>query len=230
MQYQLKKKKPEPKPNPVTQASAAPPAPNLATTVATPPQVSEIPKSKELKQPGVEVKAKGSEPVKPKPAAVAAAPSVLKSTRKKGRFSIANLANENKTSEVSDKDEEEYINYGSESFDGELILKTWKAFTESVKDNKPLYSVLSKTPKLIDAENLQIELDSTSQEAILDDHKTTLLKYLRSTLKNSSIYLKQTVKESERVELIYTPEEKFKYMAKKNPALLELKKRLDMNY
>ena len=93
-----------------------------------------------------------------------------------------------------------------------------------------MYSVLSKTPKLIDAENLQIELDSTSQEAILDDHKTTLLKYLRSTLKNSSIYLKQTVKESERVELIYTPEEKFKYMAKKNPALLELKKRLDMNY
>ena len=140
------------------------------------------------------------------------------------------MSNENKTTEVSDKDEEEYINYGSEAFDEALILKTWVAYTETLKDNKPLYAVLSHTPKLIDSENLQIELDSTSQEAILNDYKSELLKHLRSTLKNSSIYLLQVVKESERVELIYTPEEKFKYMAKKNPALLELKKRLDMNY
>ncbi len=140
------------------------------------------------------------------------------------------MATENKSNQVTDKDEEEFINYGSEPFDEELILKTWLAYTETQKENKSLYAVLSKSPKLIDAENLQIELDSASQEAILDDHKSILLKHLRSTLKNSGIYLKQVVKESERVELIYTPEEKFKYMAKKNPALLELKKRLDMNY
>ena len=143
---------------------------------------------------------------------------------------MANLADENKTAKVSDGDEEEYINYGSEPFDEGLILKTWKEFTETMKENKPLYAVLSKTPKLIDSQNLYIELDSTSQEAILDDHKSNLLKHLRSTLKNSSIYLKQIVKESEKVELIYTPEEKFKYMANKNPVLLELKKRFDMNY
>jgi DNA polymerase-3 subunit gamma/tau len=220
------KKKSEPKPSPVVQSktvASAPPVPNSVAT-PTPP---EPPKKVE------EVEAKAVPQTKAPSVSIPqpqAAPSVLKSTRKKGRFSIANLANENKSAQVSDGDEEEYINYGSESFDEALILKIWKAFAETVKDNKPLFSVLSKTPTLIDAENLQIELDSTSQEAILDDYKSDLLKHLRSTLKNSSVYLKAVVKESERVELIYTPEEKFKYMAKKNPALLELKKRFDMNF
>ena len=223
------KKKPESKPSPVAESNVSSPILATSQPVSAPIPVPS-PKKEEEIQPKKEPAPQEPEPVKPRPTDAAATPSVLKSTRKKGRFSIANLSNENKTTEVSDKDEEEYINYGSEAFDEALILKTWVAYTETLKDNKPLYAVLSHTPKLIDSENLQIEIDSTSQEAILNDYKSELLKHLRSTLKNSSIYLLQVVKESERVELIYTPEEKFKYMAKKNPALLELKKRLDMNY
>ena len=217
------KKKPEP--SPATEiTNEATPTPNR---VPTQPKVAKV--AKDVEQNPSPLEAKEATSPLPKTTPPAMAP-VLKSTRKKGRFSLANLSSENKEAKVSDKDEEEYVNYGSESFDEARILNTWKAYAETKKDNKPLFAVLSNTPKLVDAENLQIELDSTSQEAILDDYKSDLLKHLRSTLKNSSIYLQQIVKESERVELIYTPEEKFKYMAKKNPALLELKKRFDMNY
>jgi DNA polymerase-3 subunit gamma/tau len=217
------KKKPES--NPVATASST--LTQAPATKASKPLAVESPKAEEKREPKEEPKVKAPEATNSAPPSK---PLALKSTRKKGRFSIANLSNDSKEAKVSDNGEEEYVNYGSEPFDEALILKTWKAFTETAKDNKPLFAVLSKTPKLIDTENLQIELDSTSQEAILDDHKSRLLKHLRSTLKNSNIYLQQVVKESEKVELIYTPEEKFKYMAKKNPALLELKKRLDMNY
>lgn len=220
----VQKKKLEPKASPGAQSKTV--AQNTTSQPITPVVKAESSIQKAPAKPAEEPKAPAAEV--PKPAQ--SAPSALRSTRKKGRFSMANLADENKTAKVSDGDEEEYINYGSEPFDEGLILKTWKEFTETMKENKPLYAVLSKTPKLIDSQNLYIELDSTSQEAILDDHKSNLLKHLRSTLKNSSIYLKQIVKESEKVELIYTPEEKFKYMANKNPALLELKKRFDMNY
>ena len=222
------KKKPDGEvatPSPAAQSQA--PAPNPPTTppaTPTPKAPERVIKTESPKPEQVE------EVAKPIATPEQVSVSVNSRSRRRGnKFSISNL-NEEKKSEVKEGDEEEYINYGSEPFTEQDVLKLWNDYAETQKSNKPLYAVLSKKPKMINASDIQIELDSTVQESILNESKVKLLKHLRSTLKNSSIYLKHIIKESEQVKLIYTPEEKFRYMAEKNPALLELKKRLDMNY
>ncbi|MCT4623651.1 MAG: DNA polymerase III subunit gamma/tau [Schleiferiaceae bacterium] len=223
----VQKKKPEPS------VKTTAPIPSKTTTsnpaAETKVKTSEGPKPEVPPVAAQTVASEVPKPVEPEPPKISTNISSGKKKRRSG-FSISGVLNEEKTNTKAAEGEEEYIDYGSKPFTETQIIALWEKYANDQKENKPLYAILSKKPKLISESELELELDSTVQEAILMQSKNDLLKHLRSTLENSAVYLKHTIKELEKVNLIYTPEEKFKYMAEKNPALLELKKRLDMNY
>ena len=67
------------------------------------------------------------------------------------------------------------------------------------------------------------------QEKVLKDEKTKLLRYLKTQLENDSISLTIDVTPLKEEEMkAYTAEDKFKKMVKKNPDLLNLKDKFDL--
>ena len=77
--------------------------------------------------------------------------------------------------------------------------------------------------------NVCITLDNKVQEEVLNDEKTKLLGYLKTQLENDSISLTVDVTPLKEEEMkAYTAEDKFKKMVKKNPDLLNLKDKFDL--
>jgi len=67
-----------------------------------------------------------------------------------------------------------------------------------------------------------------SQENYFRDEKPELTNYLRSNLRNFSIEMLTRLDEQAVVKRPYTAAEKFQHMAAKNPQLMELKKRFNL--
>ncbi len=224
----LEKKKPEP-------VAKIPPAQTVKPTVPIinkPNPAPPIP----IPLPNTSVAPEESKPTEEKPTLHPKTPQPVTQPlavkpKRKGvkKFSISSLNNEEEQKQKVADSEEEYVNYGNEKIDETTILKAWDQFANTKKEDKRIYAVLNKTPLFKEPAELFISLESASQENILQEIKHELLKYLRSTLKNSSIDIKHEIKAGKQVKMVYTPEEKFKYMAEKNPALINLKKRLDLH-
>lgn len=73
-----------------------------------------------------------------------------------------------------------------------------------------------------------IEIENSAQKESFEPVRQDFLDYLRKNLVNNKVALGMEEKISDGTKKAYTPAEKFETMMKKNPALLELKKRLDM--
>ena len=76
---------------------------------------------------------------------------------------------------------------------------------------------------------ITITLSNEVLKISFDKLKTELQGFLRSELKNRAIVIEAEVKETEREDMVYTNKEKFTYLAKKYPALGELKDKLGLD-
>lgn len=74
---------------------------------------------------------------------------------------------------------------------------------------------------------IHIKLSNPLQEDIIERFKGELMKYLRQSLKNSNLKLSYSMlQENEKKMIPYTPQEKFLYLAEKQPILKEIQQRL----
>lgn len=80
---------------------------------------------------------------------------------------------------------------------------------------------MSKPIKVIE-EKIQLTITNSVEIAMIENVEVELLGFLRGELKNSSIAFDYRITEDTEARRPYTAEEKFKAMAKKNPALLKL--------
>jgi DNA polymerase-3 subunit gamma/tau len=82
---------------------------------------------------------------------------------------------------------------------------------------------------LNDDYNICVSLDNKVQEEVLSEERSNILGYLKTELENDKITLKIDVRPVKEEEMkAYTPEDKFKKMANKNPNLLTLKEKFDL--
>ena len=64
---------------------------------------------------------------------------------------------------------------------------------------------------------------------MLNEEKSNILGFLKKSLINNSIQFNIIIKELEKQEIkAYSPEDKFKEMAEKNPIILEMKDQFDL--
>jgi DNA polymerase-3 subunit gamma/tau len=90
--------------------------------------------------------------------------------------------------------------------------------------------ILNKPIDLTDnGTTILLKLDSQTQMSQLNDFKPVLLEYLRRNLKNYSIELQAEIAPQDGKKMIYTSQEKFKYLAEKHPVLQDLKARLGLD-
>lgn len=73
-----------------------------------------------------------------------------------------------------------------------------------------------------------LTLDNTLQVGILNDFRADLVTYLRTQLQNSQVQVEHEVRQQEVKKMIYSPQDKYNYLAEKNPLLHELRKALNL--
>lgn len=76
--------------------------------------------------------------------------------------------------------------------------------------------------------NIKIKLDNLIQMDQLNGFKTEFVEYLRKNLRNNLIMLEASISATESKKIIYTSDDKLKYLTQKYPILDELKKRFGL--
>ena len=119
-------------------------------------------------------------------------------------------------------------------FSEEELQNAWAEYALMLKEKKRnnLFSTLNKRKPVL-KENFVIEfsVDNSLQAEEINKEKSELLAFLKMKLNNKLITIKPEVLESKnKPDEAYTPVEKFRKMAEKNPALDTLRKQFDLEF
>lgn len=113
----------------------------------------------------------------------------------------------------------------------ERVDEAMKTFAEakSKDGQKQLYATLTSSQIILQNKTVVIMLSNEVQRTMLTDIKQDMLDELRRLLTNKQTQLEINVSELQGEVKAYKPQDKFKVLAEKNPALNELKKRFDLD-
>ena len=116
------------------------------------------------------------------------------------------------------------------SFSFEEMRDIWQSFAKlrRQQNDSATEQMIMNRDLTLDGTTIRITLDNTLQVGILTDFKVELVGYLRSQLQNSQVQLEHTVSLQDVKKMIYSPQDKFNYLAEKNPALHDLRKALNL--
>jgi DNA polymerase-3 subunit gamma/tau len=144
------------------------------------------------------------------------------------------LTGEVKTQEQLLEEEDPYLKGDdNEDFTMEAFLKCWDEFALKAKSEgkKNLATIfVANKPKMLRPYVFEIIVGTMVQENSLRDERPAMLNYLRSELKNYSIEVHARVDEHQVVRKPYTAPEKFQHMVARNPQLMELKTRFNLDF
>jgi DNA polymerase III subunit gamma/tau len=124
---------------------------------------------------------------------------------------------------ISEVEENKVIN------EEELKLAWEDYITERRKANKPYEIVILNQEYQYSNNLITLKLSNPVQIEQLNDFKTDLLFFLRKRLQNFLLDINAIISVQEEKKMIYTSSEKFNYLAKKNPALIDLKQKLGLD-
>jgi DNA polymerase-3 subunit gamma/tau len=203
----------------------------VTKVAATPskPIVQEI--IKKVEEPKIEIKKE--EP----PLNIAAEPAVKPPAKKimSGTISINESLAETekkKTSAEIIKAEEADASYEkpAEEFTREQFEKAWIALAETFKQQSPDFyiTLTTRIPELKENFTIELTIDNVVQENEIADCKLDILTQLRKELNNSKLQLQCVLNKNPENIKPFTPQEKFKKMAEKNPAIKKLKDKFDL--
>ena len=167
--------------------------------------------------------------------------SKLKKYKTKGVPTLSQLGSAKKSNEKKGDSEEDPIedlspltNKPATAFNQADLWKFWDEYAELVKaaDKQSYYATLTKHKVLLrDDYKLELLVDNHVQLQDLNEDKANLVGFLREKLNNWRITLKGIIDEVERDDgdSLYDPHKKFEAMAERNPAIVELRKRFDLD-
>ena len=116
-----------------------------------------------------------------------------------------------------------------EDFTLEQAKNWWKTYAdERKKAGRDLEYLILNQEITLNGNDIVIKPSNSVQEQMLDGFRTQLIQFMRSKLRNSTINLSVELDVGTSRRMIYTPMEKFKHLAEKNSALLDLKNRLQL--
>jgi DNA polymerase-3 subunit gamma/tau len=137
--------------------------------------------------------------------------------------------------EAAQEEEDPYLKgTDKESFTIDQFLQLWTNHGAKLKAEgkaATLYTIFtSVTPIVLGPENFEVPVSNKVQEVAFRDERPYLLNFLRTTLKNFSIEVNARVDEQTVARRPYTAMEKFQYLAAKNPQLIDLKNKFNLDF
>lgn len=111
-----------------------------------------------------------------------------------------------------------------------LAKSAIQAYAQFKNENgaRQIFATLSTAQVSLKELVIVVEIHNQVQFEMLQAIKQDMLDFLRKQLSNSLVNIDIKVAEIQTESKVYKPTDKFKLMAEKNPALLELKKRFDL--
>jgi DNA polymerase-3 subunit gamma/tau len=112
------------------------------------------------------------------------------------------------------------------------LQDSWTKYAEDLKSREPrIYSTLvAYQPVLKENGIIEFPVSNPLQEDLIRNIKTNLLTYLKKSLNNFSLDIVTTITEIVEINKLYTSEDKFDHMAKKNPELIKLKQQFNLDF
>ena len=114
-------------------------------------------------------------------------------------------------------------------FTVDQLRDAWVGLAATHKEEPRLKELIENyTPKLVDSVTAEIQMPNPWQMAEMRKALPGLMSQLRQTLHNNHLQLQLVQAEFSQEQMAFTAEEKYKLMAEQNPALTQLKERLDL--
>lgn len=181
-----------------------------------------------------------AEPVKPAatPTPVIAEdrpkPAFIPNSGATSSIKIPSLKDIGSTAETALDEEDPYEKgEGKQDFSFDDFLKHWHAFAARVKaeGKMNLFTIFSsEAPKMLRPYVFEVVVENKILDQEFRDDKPQLMNYLRKSLNNYDIEVNTRIDEQVRVKRPYTSQEKYQYMATKNPKLAELRQRFNLDF
>lgn len=153
-------------------------------------------------------------------------PSIKDVLNGKGKFNSEQMV----VDEGSEMPGEDMIN----SFTQEDLVDQWNAYADKIKGDKPRMasSLKHHLPTLKDKLRIEVVLSNSTQfDQFNKEIKPDLVSFLVSSLRNNQFSIDPVILETEEKQnSLYTSEEKFDHMLKKNPNLVKLKERFNLDF
>lgn len=112
----------------------------------------------------------------------------------------------------------------------EALQKVWTMLAQSKKEEgrDQLFMLMNQAYEFKE-NTILLNLTSPLQEDLINEYRTEIVQFLRSNLKNKQLNITTRLVKAEARKMIYTPQEKFNYLAEKHPALLVLKDKFSLD-
>lgn len=125
--------------------------------------------------------------------------------------------------------EDNTVNYGS--FTEDELLIAWDEMVKSLQDASPslITALTTNKPFLNDNDEIELQIDNKLQESEIQFNRQEICDFLRNKLRTSPVRFHVTVVESSKNSLIYSPQDKFRSMAEKNPSLIRFRNEFDLD-
>ncbi len=111
-----------------------------------------------------------------------------------------------------------------ETFSIENLMKSWNDYAQTLSKEKSHLkaTMINSSLQLIDKHTFEIEVFNQGQQERLEEDATSIMEYLRSSLKNSHIKMIIKITEENKKQLAYTDREKYQVMSAQNENLQKL--------
>lgn len=136
------------------------------------------------------------------------------------------------TSAASNESGETTVSGPVNPFTREQFDEAWNALANMLKaqGKDSLWVTMTKNKPSIGKDYvIKLPIDNKTQQGALDRVKQEFLEFLRKKLDNFAITVETFIQEGGGETFLYTNKDKFKKMAEKNPNLLLLQKRLNLD-
>jgi DNA polymerase III subunit gamma/tau len=151
----------------------------------------------------------------------------------KKRSGISISAMQNKKIEKQEAEAiEDLTNKARTDFTLKELMSKWNAFSYQLKEKgrQGLYITLTKRkPTLKENFILEFTIDSEIQKIELEEERSNLLTFIRTELNNYGIQLKVLLNQEDNSVKHLSSKDKFMKMAEKNPALHDLREKLNLD-
>ena len=148
------------------------------------------------------------------------------------RLSISGAFAEEEQEEEVTTEKRQNLYLPKDEFTQNELENQWREYLEDVKKSgkqRVYSSFINKKPELTTDFTANLLLDNEIQHSYFEEEKSTMLQFLQKRLNNYSLSFNISIAESARQLDPYTADEKFQYMAEKNPNLVLLRQKFDLD-
>ena len=116
-------------------------------------------------------------------------------------------------------------------FDQENLVESWGIVAESMVNRNVVYALLNQINPILEEDfNIRVSVGNRVQSGYLEEVRDELISSLRKELKNDSLGINIHVEDSaSNAKIVYTAEERYNFLLKKNPQLDEFRKEFQLD-